>query len=142
MKAYRDLNREELLALKEQLHAEYEEAKAKGLKLDMSRGKPAASQLDMVMDIMDALESESSMLTEDGVDVRNYGVLDGIPEAKKLMGDMIGVGADNVIVCGNASLPIMYDTISRSMTHGVLGSTPWCKLDKIKFLCRMTMRKF
>ncbi len=135
MKAYQELTKEELLSLKAQLEAAYEDAKGKGLKLDMSRGKPAASQLDMGMDFMDALDSESCMKTEDGVDVRNYGILDGIPEAKQLMADMMGVKAENVIVCGNASLTIMYDIISRSMTHGVLGNTPWCKLDKVKFLC-------
>ncbi|MCD7835391.1 MAG: aminotransferase [Lachnospiraceae bacterium] len=135
MKAYQEFSREELLELKSELEMAYENAKSMGLKLDMSRGKPAFSQLDMEMDFMDVLDSESSMKTQDGVDVRNYGVLDGIYEAKKLMGDIIGVSADNVIVCGNASLTIMYDTVSRSMTHGVLGSTPWCRLDKVKFLC-------
>ena len=135
MKAYQELSKEELLALKAELDAAYQDAKGKGLKLDMSRGKPAASQLDMTMDFMDVLDSQSNMKTEDGVDVRNYGGLDGIPEAKKLMGDIMGVSPENVIVCGNASLNIMYDTISRSMTHGVLGSTPWCKLDQVKFLC-------
>lgn len=135
MKAYQELSREELLALKSELEAAYEDVKGKGLKLDMSRGKPAFSQLDMEMDFMDALNSESNMKTEDGIDVRNYGALDGISEAKKLMGDLIGVKPENVIVCGNASLAIMYDTVSRSVTHGVLGSTPWCKLDKVKFLC-------
>lgn len=135
MKAYQELTKEELLSLKAQLDAAYKDAKGKGLKLDMSRGKPAATQLDMAMDFMDVLNSNSGMKTEAGVDVRNYGLLDGIPEAKQLMADIMGVKADNVIVCGNASLTIMYDTVSRSMTHGVLGSTPWCKLDKVKFLC-------
>ena len=135
MKAYQELSREELLSLKKQLEKDYEAAKGKGLKLDMSRGKPAVSQLEMAKDFADALTSESSMKTEDGVDVRNYGLLDGIPEAKKLMADIMGVAADNVIVCGNGSLSIMYDTVSRSVTHGVCGSTPWCKLDKVKFLC-------
>lgn len=135
IKAYGELSKEELLALKERLNAEYEQVKAKGLRLDMSRGKPASSQFDLAMDFMDALDSESNMMTDAGVDVRNYGVLDGIPEARKLMGDIMGVASDNVIVCGNSSLNIMYDTVSRSMTHGVLGSTPWCKLDKVKFIC-------
>lgn len=135
MKAYKELSREELLTLKEDLNKEYEEVKAKGLKLDMSRGKPAASQLDMEMDFMDVFNSGSVLKTEAGVDCRNYGILDGIPEARKLMGDMLGVSADQVIVCGNASLTIMYDTIARSMIFGVLGSTPWCKFDKVKFLC-------
>ena len=135
MEAYQEMTREELLALQEQLTAEYNDAKAKGLKLDMSRGKPAADQLDMFMDFMDTLNAASCLKTEAGVDARNYGGLDGIPEAKKLVGDLMGVSADNVIVCGNSSLNIMYDTVSRSMTHGVMGSTPWCKLDKVKFLC-------
>lgn len=135
MKAYKELSRVELLALKEQLNKEYNDVKAKGLKLDMSRGKPAASQLDMEMEFMDVLSSSSDLLTEAGVDCRNYGILDGIPEARRLMGDMLGVPAENVIVCGNSSLTIMYDTIARSMMFGVMGSTPWCKLDKVKFLC-------
>lgn len=135
MKAYQELSKEELSALKTQLKTAYEDAKGKGLKLDMSRGKPAVSQLDIARDFFDVLNSESDMKTEDGVDVRNYGILDGIPEARKLMADMVGVSAENCIVCGNASLAIMYDTISRSMTHGVMGSTPWCKLEKVKFLC-------
>lgn len=135
MKTYQELGKEELMSLKWQLEKAFEEEKAKGLKLDMSRGKPSVSQLDMAMDFMDTLNSESCMKTEAGVDVRNYGIVDGIPEAKKLMGDIIGVPAENVIVCGNGSLAIMYDTVSRSMTHGVGGCTPWCKLDKVKFLC-------
>ena len=135
MKAYQELSREELLALQEQLTKEYENAKGKGLKLDMSRGKPSIAQLEMIGDFLDVLNSDSPMKAEDGMDVRNYGDMDGIPEAKKLMGDIMGVPAENVIVCGNASLTIMYDTVSRSMTHGVLGNTPWCKLDKVKFLC-------
>ena len=135
MKAYQELSREELLELQKELSAAYEDAKGKGLKLDMSRGKPSIAQLDMVMDIMDVFTSQSDMKTEAGVDVRNYGLMDGIPEAKKLMADIMGVSPENVIVCGNASLPIMYDSVSRCMTHGVLGGTPWCKLEKVKFLC-------
>lgn len=135
MKAYSEMSKAELEALHEELLKAYADAQAKGLKLDMSRGKPAASQLDLGMEMMDALNSQSDMHTEGGVDVRNYGGLDGIPEAKKLMGDIMGVPADKVIVCGNASLTIMYDTVARSMLHGVNGSTPWCKLDQVKFLC-------
>ncbi len=135
MKSYKSMAKEELEALKRELEQQFEDAKAKGLKLDMSRGKPGPAQLDLSMDMMDVLSAESVLKTEEGVDCRNYGTLDGIPEAKKLMGDMMGVPAQNVIVCGNASLSIMYDTVSRSVTHGVCGSTPWCKLDKVKFLC-------
>lgn len=129
------LNKEELLALKEQLNAEYEEAKAKGLKLDMSRGKPGASQLVLSMPMLDVINSSSDMRTVLGNDTRNYGDLDGIGECRRLLANMMSVNKDNVVVCGNSSLNIMYDTISRSMTKGVNGSTPWCKLDKVKFLC-------
>lgn len=135
MKAYKELSENELLALKEELTEEYEKAKAKGLKLDMSRGKPSPAQLDMERDFLGMVISDSDVTTETGVDCRNYGLLDGIPEAKRLLADMLGVSADNVIVFGNSSLNVMYDTIARSMILGVLGSTPWCKLDKVKFLC-------
>lgn len=136
MKLYREMSREELLALKAELDRQFEDAKGKGLKLDMSRGKPTPAQLDMGMGLMDALTSESDMKSENGLDTRNYGGMDGIPEAKHLMADVMGgVPAENVIVYGNASLSIMYDTVSRAMTHGVLGNTPWCRLDKVKFLC-------
>lgn len=135
MKAYKDLSKEELLTLQEQLNKDYKDAKAKGLKLDMSRGKPAASQLDMEMDFMNILNKDSVLKTEAGVDCRNYGIMDGIPEARKLIGDVLGVPADNVIIFGNASLNIMYDTVARSEMFGVMGETPWCKLDKVKFLC-------
>ncbi|MDE6737630.1 MAG: aminotransferase, partial [Lachnospiraceae bacterium] len=135
MKPYKEMSREELLSLKAEFDKQFEDVKGKGLKLDMSRGKPAPAQLDIAMGLMDVLNSESDMNTETGVDTRNYGLVDGIPEVKRFMGEMMEVPVENVIVYGNASLPIMYDTVSRSMTHGVLGSTPWCKLDKVKFLC-------
>ena len=132
---YNDMSKEELLALKESLNKEYTEAKAKGLALDMSRGKPSAKQLDVSLGLLDTINSSSDLKALDGTDCRNYGVLDGIPEAKKLMADMMGTTPDHVIVYGNASLNIMYDQVSRAYTHGILGNTPWCKLDKIKFLC-------
>ncbi len=136
MKAYETLSKEELLQLHTQLLKEYEDAKGKGLKLDMSRGKPSIAQMNMEMGIMDVLGSVADYQTESGVDCRNYGLLDGIPEAKKMMAAMMGAeSTDNVIVCGNSSLAIMYDAVSRCMSHGVLGNTPWCKLDKVKFLC-------
>lgn len=135
MKKYQELTREELLTLKEQLTAEYNEAKSKGLKLDMSRGKPGASQLVLSMPMLDVVNSTSDMKTMLGNDTRNYGDLDGIGECRRLMADMMSVKKDNVVVCGNSSLNIMYDTVSRSMTKGVNGSTPWAKLDKVKFLC-------
>ena len=132
---YNDMSKEDLLSLKESLNKEYAEAKAKGLALDMSRGKPSAKQLDVSLGLLDTINSSSDLKALDGTDCRNYGVLDGIPEAKKLMADMMGTTPDHVIVYGNASLNIMYDQISRAYTHGILGNTPWCKLDKVKFLC-------
>ena len=135
MTAYKDLSKEELLELKNGLEAQFTEVKAKGLKLDMSRGKPSAEQLNLSMGMMDVLNSSANLICEDGVDCRNYGGLDGIAEAKQLLADMMEVPKDNVIIFGNSSLNVMYDTVARAMTHGILGSTPWCKLDKVKFLC-------
>lgn len=135
MKPYKEMSREELTTLKAELEKQFEDAKGKGLKLDMSRGKPSPVQMDMAMELMNILHSGSDYNTEDGVDSRNYGLLDGVPEMKRLLGDMIGVPADNVVVYGNSSLSIMFDTVSRSVTHGVMGSTPWCRLDRVRFLC-------
>ena len=133
--AYEELSKEELLQLKSELEAQFDEVKAKNLKLDMSRGKPSTEQLNLSMDMMDVLKSDSDLVCEEGVDCRNYGVLDGIAEAKQLLADMMEVPKDNIVIFGNSSLNVMYDTIARSMTHGVMGSTPWAKLDKVKFLC-------
>lgn len=135
MEHYSQQSKEDLLALKSELEAKFEEKKACGLQLDMSRGKPSTSQLDISLGLLDVLTSKSGFLASDGIDCRNYGGLDGIPEAKQLMAEMMGTAPEHVIVFGNASLSIMYDSISRSYSHGVLGNTPWCKLDKIKFLC-------
>ena len=135
MTAYKDLSVEELLSLKKELEAKFAEIKAKNLKLDMSRGKPSKAQLDLSMGMMDVLNSDENLTCTEGVDCRNYGVLDGIDEAKQLLSDMSEVPKENIVIFGNSSLNVMYDTISRSMTHGVMGSTPWCKLDKVKFLC-------
>ena len=135
MKSYSELSIEELLELKTELEAKFEEVKNKRYNLDMSRGKPSAAQLDLAMGMMDVLNSQSNLMCEEGVDCRNYGVLDGIREAKQLLADMMEVPKDNIVIFGNSTLNIMYDVIARSMTHGVMGSTPWCKLDKVKFLC-------
>ena len=135
MKPYSELTKEELVALSHELNAQYRAFQVKGLKLDMSRGKPSAEQLDLSMGMMDVLNSSTDLTCDDGTDCRNYGVLDGISEAKELIGDMIEVPASNLIIYGNSSLNVMYDTISRAMTHGIMGNTPWCKLDKVKFLC-------
>ena len=135
MKAYKELSREELLALKEELEKEYQAQKDLGMKLDISRGKPSKEQLDLAMPMMDVLSSTDILECENGTDIRNYGLLDGIPEAKKLMGEVMGVDASQVIVGGNSSLNMMYDCVARSVLFGVMGSTPWSQLDKVKFLC-------
>ena len=135
MAAYKNLSVEELKELTTKLDAEFEEVKARGLNLDMSRGKPSAEQLNLSMGMMDVLTSDTDLICQEGVDCRNYGVLDGITEAKQLLADMMEVPKQNIIIFGNSSLNVMYDQIARAMTHGVLGSTPWAKLDKVKFLC-------
>ena len=129
------MTKAELQALKKELSAKYREYQGKDLKLDMSRGKPSIDQLDLSMGMLDVLTSDMDLTCEDGTDCRNYGVLDGISEAKELLADMMEVAPDHIIIYGNSSLNVMYDTVSRSMTHGVMGNTPWCKLDKVKFLC-------
>jgi aspartate/methionine/tyrosine aminotransferase len=135
MKKYSEMSREELLSLKNDLEAQYKEVQAQGLALDMSRGKPGKDQLDLSMGMMEVLANGAELKCETGVDCRNYGVIDGIPEAKRLLGEMSEVDPDHIIIYGNSSLNVMFDSIARSMTHGVLGHTPWCKLDKVKFLC-------
>lgn len=135
MKPYVEMTKEELQELRKQLHAQYKEFQGKDLRLDMSRGKPSTEQLDISMGMMDVLSSNDDLTCDDGTDCRNYGVLDGIKEAKELLADMMEVAPDHIIIYGNSSLNVMYDTVSRSMTHGVMGSTPWSKLDKVKFLC-------
>ena len=129
MKTYAEMSREELLSEKASLEERYNEFKARGLKLDMSRGKPCKEQLDLSVALNDIKDYVS-----DGVDVRNYGMLDGIPSCKKLFADLMGVKPENVIVGPTSSLNLMYDYVSQCYTHGA-GSTPWCKLDKVKFLC-------
>ena len=135
MKPYAEMTKEELKSLKVELKAKYKEYQGKGLSLNMARGKPCTEQLDLSMRMMDVLSSNDDLTCEDGTDCRNYGILDGIKEARELIGDMMENPIDSIIIYGNSSLNVMYDTISRSMTHGVMGSTPWCKLDKVKFLC-------
>ncbi len=129
MKTYAEMSREELLSEKASLEERYNEFKARGLKLDMSRGKPCKEQLDLSVALNDVKDYVSN-----GVDVRNYGMLDGIPSCKKLFADLMGVKPENVIVGPTSSLNLMFDYVSQCYTHGA-GSTPWCKLDKVKFLC-------
>ncbi len=124
----------ELSAMKAELTKEYNEYKARGLKLDMSRGKPAPLQLDLCEGLLSEISTNADVA---GIapDVRNYGGLDGLPEMKKIFAEMLGVSEKEVIVGGNSSLNMMFDTVSRAMTHGIMGSTPWAKLPEVKFLC-------
>lgn len=131
-----EMTKAELLQFKEATQKEYDEFKAKGLKLDMSRGKPDAKQLDTAMGLLDAVNSTSDMHDITGIDTRNYGGLDGIVEAKKLFSQMIGVKENEVFVGGNSSLNLMYDTISKNMIFGVNEkATPWGKQGNLKWLC-------
>lgn len=132
LKAYGE---SELKALYEEVNREFEDLKAKGLKLDISRGKPSKEQLQLSMDIFNVLTPESDMISEDGFDARNYGCLTGVQDGKRLMADLMDVKPENVIVFGGSSLNIMYDTVAKCWIHGVMGNTPWCKLPKVKFLC-------
>ena len=127
---YSEMSKEELLTLQAELNQQYAEAKAKGLNLDMSRGKPSKQQLDLSMDMLKPID-----YVENGVDMRNYGILDGIPSCKQLFAELMGVDAKNIIIGPSASLTLMYDYIAQCVTEGVLGSTPWFKLDEAKFLC-------
>ena len=136
MTAYKDMTREQLLEEKAALEKQFAEIKAQNLKLDMSRGKPAKAQLELSNGMMDVLNSKSDMTCEAGVDCRNYGIMDGIPEARRLLADMSEVPEKNILIYGNSSLNVMFDTVSRAMTMGVCGHTPWSKLEKpVKFLC-------
>ena len=117
MKAYKELSTEELKALKAELEKQFNEVKAKNVKLDMSRGKPSAEQLDLSMGMLDVLNGETSLICSEGVDCRNYGVLEGIDEAKALLADMMEVPKEQIVVFGNSSLNVMYDTVARCMIH-------------------------
>lgn len=129
------MSAEELQAQLSALQEQYESFKAKGLKLNMARGKPGSDQLDLALPMLDILNSSSDLFSEDGTDCRNYGVLDGIPEAKRLMADLLDDKAENVIVFGNSSLTIMYDTLARCLDFGCNGSAPWCSYDALKWIC-------
>lgn len=135
MKKYTEMSETELKEQLAVLTKEYEAAKAKGLKLDMSRGKPSPAQLDVSNEMLDIVNSGTGCISDSGTDCRNYGTMEGIPEARQLMGEFLRVPKENVFVCGNASLNIMYDCVSSAMLFGIMGSTPWCHLDKVKFLC-------
>ena len=133
---YSQLTKEELVALKAGLELEYKAILGEGLSLDLSRGKPGKTQLDLMTGMLDCISSADDCIAEGGIDCRNYGVLDGIPEAKRLFSDLLAVPVENLFIGGNSSLKLMYDSVARAMLYGVVGSEkPWCKLDKIKFIC-------
>ena len=132
----KSMSKAELSELKESLLRQYDSYKSKGLKLDMSRGKPCKEQLDISCDLLTVIKSNDDCFDSAGTDCRNYGILDGIPEAKKLFADVMGVSESEVIIGGNSSLNMMYDTIARALLFGVDGvSAPWGKCDKVTFIC-------
>ena len=132
---YKEMTKAELLELRAELMSAYEEKKGLGLNLSMARGKPSKEQLELSMPMLDVLNDNTNFVGEDKLDVRNYGVLPGIKEARRFFANILDVKPENVVLYGSASLTLMYDTISRAYVKGILGSTPWSKLDKVKFLC-------
>ena len=135
MAPYAKLSTTELEAERLALEEEYASYQAKDLSLNMARGKPSSAQLDLSMPMLDALSSTSDFRAADGTDCRNYGIVDGLPEAKALMASMLDDDPDKVIVFGNASLTIMYDTVARCLDFGTLGATPWASFDKVIWIC-------
>ena len=135
MSTYDEMTKEELATLKAALTEEYETYRAQGLSLNMARGKPAANQLDLSMPLLDILPSTEVCKSADGTDIRNYGVVDGLAEAKELMASMLDDKPENTIVFGNSSLNIMYDTVMRCWVFGTQGNPAWCTLDSVKFIC-------
>lgn len=127
---------EELQALLSDLQNKYETEKARKLSLDLSRGKPGAEQLDLLQGMLHCIDSSYDCRTEDGLDCRNYGVLDGIKEAKRLFGELLDIPQENLFIGGNSSLNLMYDAVARAMLYGVCDSErPWCREENIKFIC-------
>lgn len=133
---YRSLTKQALSDEAQALRSEYDKLASLGLNLDMSRGKPNKQQLDITEGMLSVIKNDADCVTANGLDCRNYGLLDGIPEAKKLFSDLLGIPTSRILVAGNSSLNLMYDTVARAMLYGVVGSEkPWCKLDHVKFLC-------
>ena len=133
---YSSLSKQALAAEKESLQSEYNKLASLGLKLDMSRGKPNKEQLDITEGMLSVINNGDDCISEKGLDCRNYGLLDGIPEAKRMFSELLGIPTANILVAGNSSLNLMYDTMARAMLYGVVGSEkPWCRYDKVKFLC-------
>lgn len=135
MSTLQSLSEEQLSARLGVLEATYEDYKSRGLKLDMSRGKPGPEQLELSMKLLDTVDSQTGAKTLKGEETRNYGMLDGIPEMKDMFADVLGVESANVIVGGNSSLNLMFDYISQAYSHGVCGHPAWCREEKVKFLC-------
>ena len=135
MTAYPQMTAEVRKAEYARLLKEFEALKAQGLSLNMARGKPGKAQLDLVSDIFGLMQKPEDYVS-DGIDVRNYGEMSGIPAAKRLFAEILGCKPEQVFVGGNASLQLMYDTISKAYTHGLLRSErPWCREEKVKWLC-------
>ena len=133
MQTYEGYSKDELIERRNELLEKYENYKKQGLKLDMSRGKPCTEQLDLSNGLFNYSQD---LFTEDGTDCRNYGLLDGIKEAKALFGELFNLSLDQLFIGGNSSLNLMYDLIAKAFNHGLNGfEKPWSKLDKIKFLC-------
>lgn len=135
MSTYAEWETNDLKALKAQLDEEYATIKAKGLSLNMARGKPGADQLDLSMPLLTTVTTVEDCKAEDGTDCRNYGVLDGLPEAKRFMAAMLDDEPDNIIVGGNSSLTLMYEALARCLDFGTQGSAPWCQYETVKWLC-------
>ena len=136
MKEYREMTSQELTALREELRQEYSEIQARGLSLNMARGKPDAEQLALSDAMWTIVDASTPMVGEDGMDYRNYGLLFGTREARRLMGEIMGVSWENVIVGGSSSLTMMYDTLMRGLVFGMLHSPkPWYECPDRKFLC-------
>ncbi len=128
------MNKEQLTSFKNEVEALYNDFKAQGLCLNMSRGNPCKEQLELSVDMLKVFD-DGRFESENGTDVRNYGQLDGIPEAKKFFSEMIHVAEDEIIVFGNSSLNAMYFSIQLAYNKGVLGGKPWSEYEKVKFLC-------
>ncbi|MGN1041504.1 MAG: aminotransferase class I/II-fold pyridoxal phosphate-dependent enzyme [Acutalibacteraceae bacterium] len=135
MQNYFELSYEELTKTYSHLINCYENFKSQNLKIDISRGKPASEQLDLSLGMLDVLSSSSDLTSRDGVDMRNYGICDGIPEMKEFISNLSGIAAEKFIVGGNSSLGMMFDAISYFMIKGARGCEPWIKQGKVKFLC-------
>lgn len=135
MKSYKHLTEQEREKLYRELSLQYEEYKNKRLSLDLSRGKPNSSQLDISNGLL-KVDLTNDYISQSGLDCRNYGLLDGLPEMKSFFAESMGLNAEDIMIGGNSSLQLMYDTLSRAMLFGVHGSVkPWCLEEGLKWIC-------